>query len=362
MGMEENGVNLDSGSPTESQVETGVDTTLEVQQSEGQQTSDSPTDKQEGEKEPASVFEAAKLALKATAESDKKAETSESPTDDGQESAKDTKSAEDEIPTAEDMLKDKSIPQKTKKRIESLLGERLELSQTVEQLQPQANNWSALQNWVEQNGFAEQEFNNLLGIGALVKTNPVRAELVLQGVLDDLRKQNGTDGLPSDIQDKLDRGLVDEETAKELAMTRRLQNSDARANQRFNEQQQQEEVSRQTQQTTVAIQTSIANWEKNWRDNDPDYTKLQPLVMDALRAKISVEGKATTPQGAIEQLKQSLETVKENIRKFVPQPTAKQPPPKNNGGSINNAAPKPKSSFEAAKLSLDGKQVDGHDD
>jgi hypothetical protein len=318
------------------------------QQQEGQQA-DSSTDDQ-GAQKPVNVFEAAKAAL-ATDAANKAAAGAESSTaeaDDGKgtSEAGDTDDEED-VPSAEDMLQDKNLPHKTRKRIQQLLQERQQLSAPAE-------NWNQLQGWVERSGLSQDDFSQGLAIMAMCNKDPVRAIEVLRNVAADMEQQIGITGqLPDDIQQKLDAGLIDDETAQELAKSRVARKFQSVRETEQMRQSQEERERQQVEDRANAAGNAVTAWERQWQKSDPDYQKLKPLVEAEIVRLLNVEGVPDTTQGAVKQAQQALDNVRKNVSSFRP---AQQREIKTatGGTSGNNVSAKPKSSYEAAKAALNG--------
>jgi hypothetical protein len=315
------------------------------QQQDGQQA-DSSTDDQGAEK-PVNVFEAAKAALAndAAAKTKEGAESSTAGTD-GEGATSDAAAAgeEDDVPSAEEMLQDKNLPHKTRKRIQQLLSERQQLSAPAE-------NWNQLQGWVERSGLSQDDFSQGLAIMAMCNKDPIKAIEVLRNVAADMEKQIGLTGeLPEDIQRKLDAGLIDDETAQELARSR-VSRSIQSVREREQMRQNQEDRNRQqVEQRANAAGQAVTVWERNWQKSDPDYQKLKPLVEAEIVRLLNTEGIPNTAQEAVEQAKRALDSVRNTVSGF--RPNQQREIKTATGGHSANVSAKPKSSFEAAKAAL----------
>ena len=329
---------------------TGVENqTAEQQQSQGQvdgntqgQQADSSTAEQ-GAKKPATVLEAVKQAL----ESDKKAETdkqgAESPTADSQEKADEHEADTDEdVPTAEEMLKDKNIPQKTRKRIESLLQER-------QFYQGQAENFQQLQGWIKNSGLSRDDFEQTLAIASLTRSNPIKAVEVLRSVIADIENQVGLNQLDDDIQRKLDAGLIDEETAQELIKARRSQQISGARQRELHQQQQLDREQQTIEKSAIAVGTAVQKWEQNWKSTDPDYATLRPLVLDKITAMLS-QKTPESPEEAIQMANKAVADIKEQAKRIAGKQHKQIIPA--TGGHSTQTNKRPSSSLEAAKLAL----------
>jgi hypothetical protein len=316
--------------------------TGQVVEGQGQQA-DSSTAEQ-GAKKPTSVLDAVKQALESDgkqAEADKAA--AESPTAESQDGAgEQDAAADDEVPTAEEMLEDKSIPQKTKKRIERLLQER-------QYYQGQAENFQQLQGWIQNSGLSRDDFEQTLAIAALTRNNPIQAVEVLRGVIADIEQGIGLNQHDEDIQRKLDSGLIDEETAQELTKARRAQQLGSARQHQQREQQQHQQQREQVEQSAIAIGTAVQKWELNWKSSDPDYATLRPLVLDKITAMLSQQMPAN-PDEAVKMAQKAVADIKEQAKRIAGKQQKQIIP--TTGGHSTQTNKRPSNSLEAAKLAL----------
>src|SRR5690606_4126891 len=81
------------------------------------------------------------------------------------------------------------------------------------------------QQFVDSAGFrGPEQFAQYLEIGRLMNHDPLKAIPIIEQTLAALKQRVGLDGsLPEDIQKRLDEGLIDEATARELAEARARQ-------------------------------------------------------------------------------------------------------------------------------------------
>jgi uncharacterized protein (UPF0147 family) len=319
------------------------------QQQTGQET-DSSTEQQQGAEKPANVFEAAKAALAKDAadKAQQGAESSTAETDDSkgtQESDDNPSDDEGELPSAEEMAQDKNLPHKTRKRIQQLLQER-------QQLSAPAQNWNQLQNWVESSGLTQDDFTQGLAVMAMCNSNPIKAIEVLRNIADDMEKQIGLTGdLPEDIQRRLDAGLIDDETARELARARATQNFHSQRERESMRRSQLERERLQVEAQANAAGQAVTAWERQWQQTDPDYQKLQPFVEAEIVRLMNVEGIPANADDAVKQAQKALDNVRKNVSGIRPNQQQREIKPPTGGHSPNLTA-KPKSSFEAAKMAI----------
>lgn len=236
-------------------------------------------------------------------------------------------------------------PKDANTRIRELVG-------VNKQLAPRAKNWDDFAGWVSNNGLTQEDVQEGLELMRLMRQNPAEAAKRMQPMIDYVRQFTG-EALPADVQQMLDEGRIDERAARELA-ARRTQDSfrqqqDAEANQRAREQQELQQRQQQVQRLAQAVNTSVAQWETQWRTSDPDYAKKQPLVSRAISHLIVERGAPTTPQAAVELAKLARQEVEQQLASMLPQQRSVNTP---TGGSSQPTVTAPRSSLEAAKRGL----------
>lgn len=316
--------------------------------SEGQQSAQ-PTEKPEAE-QPKSLLDAVKGALKKRSEdeaTDKAADSgAESQTAKGEGEDAD-KAGSDEPSGNEDEFPGGS--EKSKQRWNKLLEER-------KAYQAKAQQWDQFSQFARDTGLNAEELTNSLTIARLVKQDPHEALTILRGVVKNLETQTGAtpDALPEDLQAKVDRGLLDEESAVEIAMARTKTKMTTERQQR--EAAEREEAQKADQQARFihAVSTAVSGFERQLETSDPDYPRIKGLVKAKVVELITSEGAPETPELAVEQVKRAVSAVKKEVGALVP--NRQQNTRTVTGGSQAATAARPNSALEAARMALQGRQ------
>lgn len=344
------------GSSPDNQETTDVNTaessTTEQQQSDVN-TPESSTGEQ-GVNKPATVLEAVKAAL---AEQGDESQAGKSPdAEKGSEpegAAGEEEQADDEDGSAEsdeELLKSLDPKGKANKRIRELIDENRELkARSVE-----ADNFRQLSEWTRQSGLDQQDFITGLQIMREMKNDPHKAWEMLQPYVASLQQSVGII-LPDDIQERLDAGLVDQETARELAQARSRSNHLAQQRQAAEERQQIELEHNESTQLRVAVAQAVTDWENAWKAKDPDYGKKKAMVKATVIQMIHEEGVPNSPQAAVEQAKRARKAVEDQLASIMPRRSQIATPP--TGGGSANATPAPRSSLDAARSALNGNGI-----
>jgi len=295
--------------------------------------------------EPKTLFETVKAAMDATkaAEGEDKGEAEQSP---GSEGEKDGESPDDAPETEATKVADgkQGKGKGRDQRIEQLLTER-------DSFKERASHWDQFSAWAKDSGLVADELSQSLAIARMVKQSPHEALVALRDVVASLEKVTGH-VLPEDLADKVERGLIDEETAKELSV--------GRTRVAMSEQQRQQEAEQRAVQAELdgraqlaqSIVKSVTEYEKSLEQTDPDYQKIKGLVKSKVVELMHEDGVPNNAQAAVAQVKKAVAEIKQQLSGVLPQrrPTRQAP----EGSTHGNSGARPSSSLEAARMALNG--------
>lgn len=318
----------------------------DVNAGEASQATVASTDAVTTDEKPLSLFETVKKNL-AEEQAEKDGATSSTEEKEKVEAKTDAKAegeGEQKGESDEDIIKaleEKDPRSRAATRIRELVGE-------VKKYEADAGNFNALSTWVKDSNLQQQEFMDGLNIMRAMKNDPFAALEMLRPYYEELQNMVG-EVLPDDIQQKLDTGLIDEDTAKELVKAKRqaefLQSTQQRQQEQAAEQQEIE-----AQRAHVhAISNAVTSWEKSWQATDPDYPKKKSMVKNYVSSLMASEGVPTTPQEAVEQAKRARQMVEDELRSIAPTKKAITPPPTT---PASKTTPQFKSSLDAARAAL----------
>lgn len=324
-------------------------------------TEDSSTSK-ESEKE-LSTFDIVKSAIQGK-DSDDDAEGSsekDEPTKDKDKSEKDKSKSEegesDEI--SEEELKD--YKPKTRKRIEQLQGlykeaktQATELKQRLDEVENDAGLYKQYTGYLERNHISQDEANELFQIGALMKSDPVKALNMIAPHYNKLLEVTGN-VLTPELQKQVDDGYITREVAIEL---NRNKAQNIIHQQRFQQQQQQEQLAHQTQdqqKLITSIQTTIANIENGWQTSDPDYAKKAARIRDRIELKWhKAHASGKIPRSGEEASRMMEEVKREVDQEFRDLMPKRQPVDTVPGGGSTQVVAEPKSTLDVIRNALSG--------
>lgn len=230
-------------------------------------------------------------------------------------------------------------------RIKGLLAEKAELA-------PKAQAYDQLHGFLHSTGVSHDEFTQALQFLVLAKSDPVQFLSALDSLAAETRKSIGLDALPTDLQAKVDQGVVDEATARELHTQRTSQSFTREQRQREALRLQEERQEQQAHQHTEAIVTAVSGWERTALATDPDFPRLRKLVNAEVVRLLQTEGPPATPEQAVEQSKRALANVKAEIGGLV----ERKPITTVTGGANGQPVARPMSALDAAEMALRGQR------
>lgn len=239
-------------------------------------------------------------------------------------------------------------------RFKELLNERNEYRSKVQEFEADAGQYRTMRKYLDQVELSEEDAAKAIVLMAQVKhaqAGRYDAEKVLTQ-LDELRSSlamRAGKALPPDIQERLDEGLIDDETAKELAQARLLK-------QQAEESESKLEVRNRSDETRERIKqfTETANkWEAAVKARDPDYDLKRDAIADYVRLLRQERGNPATKEEVMILLRDAYQTVNKRYGSMTPRPQPKAPGLTSDRSHAPEApTPEPKTLLDAARLGL----------
>lgn len=200
--------------------------------------------------------------------------------------------------------------------------------------------------FMQANGLSHTEVAEGYTVMALIRNDPAKARERLAAYVDQLDLQLGNK-LPSDLQQKVDSGFVEEASAKELAKLR-LENATRAAT----DTQSREAASQQAAANlSASMSGAVTAWESTLATTDPDYPLKAAMVADRVHALLG-SGQAQVPRSteeAVALAKRAYEDVNVTVVKFRPQARPTAPQPRSSAAAATRA---PTSMLDAIKRGL----------
>lgn len=217
--------------------------------------------------------------------------------------------------------------------------------QEAEPLRTKAGQLDQIGQFMATNSLTPDEMAEGMEIMALMKRDPAKALEALRPKLDALEIATGS-RFPSDIQERLDAGKIDEEGARELTKTR----FEAKANETRADEATEQLTQTNAQQLQAGMRTAVQSWEADLKTRDPDYSQKQSFVIDRTRV-LAQQNPPKTADDAVKLAKQAYEDVNKQIRQFVPAKTATAATATSDQSSTRSA-PTPKSLEDIVRQSI----------
>lgn len=239
---------------------------------------------------------------------------------------------------------DASTPLSKHPRFRAVIKERNNLRGRITELEPDATRYRNVQTFLDQNGMSAEEASELLIIGALMKTDPVKAWERAKPAIQQLLVAAG-EIVPEDIQPRVQKGELSHEAALELSRAR-AQAQALAASQSFREQQ-------EARRAQEAMANSLRDTAQAWLDDrtakDPNFNAKQPLLEREIVYLQSREGVPNTPEGVKAQLVKAYKAVNEMAHFAAPAqaaPARKAITPVRGGQVSGNARPAEQSTLD----------------
>lgn len=196
-------------------------------------------------------------------------------------------------------------------------------------------------------GLTQEDMAQLFAWPRLLANDPNAAVEQLQAFTARWQEKLGH-SLPADLKQKIEDGILDEATAKEISTLRATSALDKTRS--AAEAAERDRTSAATR--TKEIHDSVNAYQAELKANDPDYTpEKHEMVVDALTALVTKHGVPTTVADARGMAKTAYDTVTKRLQAFKPAPRAVASP--SAGRRLNKPAEaQPKSMREAVERAL----------
>ena len=285
------------------------------------------------------------LAREDAAES---AASKESSTEKEKEPVVGEKAAEDKVV---DTTKDEDVPKEFHEHPawKRVIGERNAVREENAKLQAAVKAETSLVNYCKQRGVTDDQFRQAMEVVSLLNTDPAKAYENLRPLMEGLETHMGM-RLPQDLDAKVKEGILDPETAKEVARLR--------AEKTFAAQRGQTEATQRQQAVVASMVTGLNAWDQNKRATDPDFDKKVDLVRGVyltMYQATDAQGRplnpVRTPDEAVALAEKAYAEVNSKIAGFVPA-RAQQRVLTSRNASTERTTKKPGSTKEAVAAML----------
>lgn len=321
---------LDSNSEVE---ETAQD--VETTEENLEATSSNADDSKTSEDEHKSLLDVVKDAVEETSE-EEVSEDTDTEDEDGEPDA-DSKAKEDASSaseegekgkedeedadfTDEDLAKEKPS---TRKRIQKLISKLDDAHSRAEEYEPKAQRFQEISDFMATNGITSEEASEAFAVMALVKSDPAQALERLRQHVSTIEETLGEGNLPADLKQKVEDGLLDEDTAKEVSKARAQARFEREQREAYQQAEQQRTEQQQAQGQQQLVSNALDSWQASMQQKDPDYPIKHGFVKDKLTALIQQHGAPRTAQEANQYADIAYGMVNEELSKVAPKPQKK---------------------------------------
>lgn len=229
----------------------------------------------------------------------------------------DPANAKDNADQAPSEDEDAKLPFGKHPRFKQVLNERKEALARVADLEPDAQSYREVVSFMDANRLTHEEVQNGFAIMAALKMDPPKALEMLRPYVESLEAFVGN-RLPEDLQQRVDEGMLDDESARELARLRSERSHERETAKERQERQATERAERASADRAAVADSFIASQ----RASDPDFALKAPLlkgqiqaaIQDRLAQRLPIE----TPEHVQEVMAAAYRTVTESLKRAAP--------------------------------------------
>lgn len=300
----------------------------------------------EGSSKPGETEDSLLSVVQSVVEKSAEASTSASDTDSPtEEQGQQTASEQADGQQADDFSK---LPFNKHPRFRELVKEKNTYKAQMAEYEADAKQYRDIQSFMQTNGLTAEEVAQSLDMLAKMKSgDPAEAYELMQQRMQALAVMAGKQ-LPADLEEKVDQGYIDRETAQELHQQRVSAERKAQLAQSQLERRSQDD---QRSQVT-AMASAVAAWEQATKSSDPDFDLKAELVKDRVRAHVASNGMPRNAEEALKLSKDAYDAVTQTLLRVrgdkAPMRTAV-------GGKTNGSAqPEPKNLLDVIRRASAG--------
>ena len=199
---------------------------------------------------------------------------------------------------------DPSLPEKTRKRIRTLLDKEKAARREAEGYKADAERYQGLTRQLQAHGVPAEEARDALMVACLSRTDPRRAWEIARPFVQQLLIAAG-EVLPQDLKERVEKGELTVDAANELA--REQAKSRSLETQREINQRQQEE--REHNALVTSLKKTASDWQADREAKDPNFEAKKLAIFKELKWLQSQEEEARTPEAVRDQLERAYKAV-----------------------------------------------------
>lgn len=325
----------------------------EAQPAQSPETSSQPSAAETGKTPKETMLDAVLKVVPATTEKSAEQVARESAAPDAQKADSPEQAEEPDEPD-DDTQDEEPTPPETapavRKKINKLLRQRRELRDAVQTLEPAAEIGTQLHRFASENDLSGDDVRLCLQLGAYLRVGDYEA--FYKSVAPYVRRAQEYLGLvlPTDLGQRVQRGDMTAETAKELARQR----YDQQLAEAVHISTQQQAVQHHRESMQDSVKRAVSVYEQRIAASDPDYKAKADSVQQYAKALLFERGGSiNTVQDALDITQRAYAEVNKQFKAFMPKPRATNLLPNGSSPSMNGARPAPRTMMEAALQGLE---------
>lgn len=205
-------------------------------------------------------------------------------------------------------------------RFREILNERNQYQEQNNNLLKVEEHFRTLQDSARAGGMSEQQISQYFELPMLMQSNPAAAYELIKGFESEMADKYGMT-MPADLQQKVEEGYVDQETAERLSRAE----AQTRMQLQQNEVQQAQRHEQARMATAQAVSSAVTSYEQQLQNSDPDYSAKKEWLYEKLQARKLSQGNPESPEQAIQWVNEAMAGINETLGKVAPKPVAKRP-------------------------------------
>jgi hypothetical protein len=187
-----------------------------------------------------------------------------------------------------------------------------EVIQERNSLKQDATQYNQIMDFMRSNSLTVEDWSKGMHIMALIKNDPLKALEALKPTMSQLQQFSG-EILPKDIQERVDKGFIDNETAAELARVRNQTALHETRQQQFVEAQAAQQQQAEAQAHFGNMVSTVHQWENQQKSRDPDYSAKAKFIEDRMSVLIQ-QHRPSSPQEALQLAQRAYSDVTESLK------------------------------------------------
>lgn len=210
-----------------------------------------------------------------------------------------------------------------------------------------AERYKNVESFIDEQGLSGEEAADLLKVGGLIKTDPVKAWPLIKPIVQKVLLAAG-EILPEDLKTKVQAGEMSHEAALEVSRNRALvQSADVRR-----EFETKRATTREQTNARGEVLRTVNSWEADRRARDPNFDAKMPAIEKEVAWLQTKEGRPDTPEGVKAQLQKAYDAASAAYQPPAPRQEKRAITPVRGGQVSGNVRPEVKSTLDIVNAEI----------